>query len=194
MPQPSRSVNPALGKQPDGETRHQQTWQSRPGTMTGSGFHRSASPRWSLRPPTWSPGPGSRACLRLTRLTDIRDQGRSTGGHPHSGGSALPGPPPVRTKPPLPAPTVAMLRSPPAPAGTSGRWPAVSARSAGLGAYTTNALNGRDPFAEPPHRPAMACRLYRDDAGVSVVSPIGRLRQPLKQPPMPPPRDDGSIP
>lgn len=43
-------------------------------------------------------------------------------------------------------------------------------------------INGRDPFAEPHHRPAMACRLYRDDTtGVSGVPPIRRLRHALKQ-------------
>jgi hypothetical protein len=42
-------------------------------------------------------------------------------------------------------------------------------------------IDGRDPFAEPHHRPAMACRLYRDDAGTSGVPPIRRLRQALKQ-------------
>ncbi|NES17349.1 hypothetical protein G3554_27565 [Micromonospora sp. PPF5-17] len=43
-------------------------------------------------------------------------------------------------------------------------------------------IDGRDPFAEPHHRPAMAYRLYRDDAtGVSGVPPLRRLRQVLKQ-------------
>ncbi|WP_089015863.1 hypothetical protein [Micromonospora inositola] len=42
-------------------------------------------------------------------------------------------------------------------------------------------IDGQDPFAEPHHRPAMACRLYRDDAGVSGVPPIRPLRQALKR-------------
>ncbi|MBM0257604.1 hypothetical protein [Micromonospora sp. 4G55] len=42
-------------------------------------------------------------------------------------------------------------------------------------------IDGRDPFAEPHHRPALACRLYGDDTGVSGVPPIRRLRQALKQ-------------
>ncbi|MEU8261722.1 hypothetical protein AB0C02_14020 [Micromonospora sp. NPDC048999] len=42
-------------------------------------------------------------------------------------------------------------------------------------------INGQDPFAEPDHSPAMACRLYRDDTTVSGVPPIRRLRQALKQ-------------
>ena len=42
-------------------------------------------------------------------------------------------------------------------------------------------IDGEDPFAEPHHRPAMACRLYRDDTGMSGVPPIRRLRQALKQ-------------
>ncbi|MBM0255629.1 MFS transporter [Micromonospora sp. 4G55] len=42
-------------------------------------------------------------------------------------------------------------------------------------------IDGSDPFAAPHHRPAMACRLYRDGPGLSGVPPIGRLRQALKQ-------------
>ncbi|MEW2386088.1 hypothetical protein AB0873_28910 [Micromonospora sp. NPDC047707] len=42
-------------------------------------------------------------------------------------------------------------------------------------------VDGRDPFAEANRRPAMACRLYRDDTGVSGMPPIRRLRQALRQ-------------
>ncbi|MEV4201352.1 DF family (seleno)protein [Micromonospora globbae] len=42
-------------------------------------------------------------------------------------------------------------------------------------------INDRDPFAEPHHRPALACRLYQDDTGVSGVPPIRRLRKELSQ-------------
>ncbi|WP_238447174.1 hypothetical protein [Micromonospora sp. 4G55] len=47
-------------------------------------------------------------------------------------------------------------------------------------------IDGRDPFAEAHHRPALACRLYRDDTGVSGVPPIRRLRQALRQAAEPP--------
>ncbi|MER6591176.1 hypothetical protein ABT214_04830 [Micromonospora purpureochromogenes] len=42
-------------------------------------------------------------------------------------------------------------------------------------------IDGRDPFAEAHHRPAIACRLYPDDTGLSGVPPLRRLRQALKQ-------------
>ncbi|MET7671927.1 DF family (seleno)protein [Micromonospora luteifusca] len=42
-------------------------------------------------------------------------------------------------------------------------------------------IEGQDPFAEPHHRPAMACRLYREETGASGVPPIRRLRQAFKQ-------------
>ncbi|MFG3700853.1 hypothetical protein ACGF5C_23520 [Micromonospora sp. NPDC047620] len=42
-------------------------------------------------------------------------------------------------------------------------------------------IDGGDPFAEPHHRPALACRLYRDEADVSGVPPVGLLRQALKR-------------
>ncbi|WP_431884114.1 hypothetical protein [Micromonospora gifhornensis] len=42
-------------------------------------------------------------------------------------------------------------------------------------------IDGRDPFAQPGQRPALACRLYRDAAATSGVPPLAGLRQALKQ-------------
>ncbi|MER7415881.1 hypothetical protein ABT346_03685 [Micromonospora peucetia] len=42
-------------------------------------------------------------------------------------------------------------------------------------------IEGRDPFVEPGQRPALACRLYRDDTGISGVPPLALLRRALKQ-------------
>lgn len=42
-------------------------------------------------------------------------------------------------------------------------------------------IDGRDPFTEPGQRPALACRLYRDDAAISGVLPLVGLRRALKQ-------------
>ena len=41
-------------------------------------------------------------------------------------------------------------------------------------------IDGRDPFAAPGQNPALACRLYRDDSGVSGVPPLEPLRQALE--------------
>jgi hypothetical protein len=42
-------------------------------------------------------------------------------------------------------------------------------------------IDGTDPFADPTRRPAMACRLYDDEAGLSGVPPLGPLRQAFKR-------------
>lgn len=42
-------------------------------------------------------------------------------------------------------------------------------------------IDGRDPFADPAGVPALACRLYRDDMGLSGVPPLGPLRQALQR-------------
>ncbi|MDM4719176.1 hypothetical protein QTQ03_06030 [Micromonospora sp. WMMA1363] len=42
-------------------------------------------------------------------------------------------------------------------------------------------IDGRDPFTEPDQRPALACRLYRDDTASSGVPPPEGLRQALRQ-------------
>jgi hypothetical protein len=41
-------------------------------------------------------------------------------------------------------------------------------------------VNGRDPFAEPGQRPALACRLYREGTVTSGVPPLAGLRRALE--------------
>lgn len=42
-------------------------------------------------------------------------------------------------------------------------------------------IDGEDPFADPGRVPGLACRLYRDDTGLSGVPPTASLCQALKQ-------------
>jgi len=44
-------------------------------------------------------------------------------------------------------------------------------------------IDGHDPFAAPEQNPALACRLYRDNSGVTGVPPLERLRQALESVP-----------
>lgn len=52
----------------------------------------------------------------------------------------------------------------------------------GMHGSPTLLVNGSDPFAQPGTEPALACRLYRDDAGRPAPAPsVAALRQALAQ-------------
>jgi hypothetical protein len=55
------------------------------------------------------------------------------------------------------------------------------AEQAGFHGSPTILIDGRDPFAEPGRAPALACRVYRGEAGLSGVPALEPLRQALKQ-------------
>ncbi len=55
------------------------------------------------------------------------------------------------------------------------------AEAVGFVGSPTILINGGDPFAPPTRAAGLACRLYRDDAGVSGVPPLAPLRQALQQ-------------
>lgn len=57
----------------------------------------------------------------------------------------------------------------------------VEAEQLGFTGSPSVLIDGRDPFAQPGQRPALACRLYRDDAATSGVPPLAGLRQALRQ-------------
>ena len=51
----------------------------------------------------------------------------------------------------------------------------------GFGGSPTILIDGRDPFAEPDRPPALACRVYRTEAGPAGVPELAPLRQALEQ-------------
>jgi hypothetical protein len=55
------------------------------------------------------------------------------------------------------------------------------AEQTGFVGSPTILIDGRDPFAEPGRPPGLACRVYRDEAGLSGVPALEPLRQALKQ-------------
>lgn len=57
-----------------------------------------------------------------------------------------------------------------------------AASAYGMTGSPTLLVNGSDPFAQPGARPALACRLYRDDDGRPARAPsVAALRQALAQ-------------
>ncbi|MEV4196729.1 hypothetical protein AB0J32_00080 [Micromonospora globbae] len=55
------------------------------------------------------------------------------------------------------------------------------AEAVGFVGSPTVLIDGRDPFAGPGQTVGLACRLYRDDGGVSGVPPLAALRRALER-------------
>ncbi|WP_188116059.1 hypothetical protein [Salinispora fenicalii] len=55
------------------------------------------------------------------------------------------------------------------------------AEAVGFAGSPTILIDGCDPFAASTGTAGLACRLYRDDAGLSGTPPLAPLRQALKR-------------